>query len=65
MTAFGSGLSVGSRETFGVSGLKPGNAVFCFVLGHVGVPGHKTDGLANIGAGIDAMGLEERMLLVP
>ena len=65
MTAFGSGLSIRGRETLWVASLKPCDTVFRFIIGHVGVPRQEANGLANVGAGIDTVGLKELVLLVP
>ena len=48
-----------------VSSLKPGDTVLGVVLGHVGVPRHEADGFADIGAGVDAVGLEELVVFIP
>ena len=65
MTTLGGRLSIGSGETLWVTSLKPCDTVFRFVLGHVGVPRHVANGFTNVSTGVDAVGLEKRMLLVP
>ena len=65
MAALGGGQSVGGGKTLRVGGLQPGDAVLGIVLGHLGVPRHEADGLADIGRRVNAVGLEELVLLIP
>ena len=65
VTALSGGLSVRRRETFRVGSLQPCNTISGIILGQMGVPRHEADGLSDVGAGVDTMGLEELMLLIP